>query len=124
VQFLSSGCLAKVDNSGYQCCVPQVVIDTQIPYANCSQGMQSQFCQCSNSTVNVTTVNNGTTTVSKQTQFNCNCRNDYFLTTMNYNFSQGQCVQYNNSVSDCCLSPAQVNSLIPKLSCPASGYLA
>jgi hypothetical protein len=124
----SSQCLAKVDNSGYQCCVPQVVQDTQIPYANCSavgSNMTSKNCQCLNQTVNVTVAGvNGTNTTQRQAQYNCTCTNDFFGTSKNMIFAQNACVYYNSSVSNCCLNQAQNNSLIPQLWCPATGYLA
>lgn len=112
-----SQCLAPAltGYAAYQCCVPQVVQDSQIPRKACpAETPNAQFCQCRSVPINGTT--------NKTASYNCTCDNARFLTSKLFSFAPSQCLYYNQTVSECCLSAQNVADLIPQVSCPAAGF--
>ena len=118
IKMRGDQCINPYNNGSFQCCVPQVVVDQQIPRADCSviANTTSQFCQCSNTVVNVT---QGNTTVS-QKAYACSCQLPQFLQPATYTLPTNACVYSNSSVSECCLTKQQIAQQIPKLTCPST----
>jgi len=127
--YESNECLDPYRNGNYQCCVPKTTVDRQIPTKQClpinahmGQNLTNQLCKCQNLTVS--TINTTTNLTTRSIVFNCQCRNSEYLTTTSYNFSSlDRCLNYNASVSDCCITDAEREQQIPQLTCPSTTFM-
>lgn len=123
-RYAASSCLAPFKNASFQCCVPRMTVDRQIPTKQCftigaqlGQNVTNQPCRCS--TLNITTTNATTNVTNRSTLLNCQCTNQDFLFTATYNYTTDRCLVYNSTVADCCVTDNERVQQIPQLSCPA-----
>jgi len=97
-----------------KCCINPAQRATQLPppVLTCAADQKIGNCACTNNSIN-------TTSGTKSWNWSCLCRNNDFLTSLSANFAQGSCLSVSGNLaqSQCCLTAAQADQLIPKIQC-------